>query len=75
MSKQFYEVTKGHLGQYEDWWNYDAEKGVVSHHWDYVTVKSLSQNAGNKAYSTTEFLDGDHHIGAKSALRDILKAE
>jgi hypothetical protein len=75
MSKQFYEVTKGHLGQYEDWWNYDAKTGVVTHHWDYVTVKGLSQDAGNQVYSTKEFLDGDHHGGAKSALRVLLNLE
>ena len=75
MSKQFYKISKGHLGQYEDWWNFDADKSVVTHHWDHVTVNGLSQNTGNKTYLTAEFLDGDHHSGAKSALREILKVE
>ena len=72
MSRNFYKVEKGHLGQYEDWWNYDAETGVVTHHWDYVTVNGLSHDAGKKTYSVSEFLDGSHHGGAQSALRDLL---
>ena len=69
MSKQIHKTEKGHLGQYEDWWNFDADQQVVTHHWDHVTVNGLSSKSGHESYSVEEFLSGSHHEGAKAALR------
>lgn len=72
---QFYERTKGHLGQYEEWWNLNEKDGVttVTHHWSHTQVNGLNTNSGHEKYSVDEFLSGDRHSGAKSALRKQLE--
>lgn len=72
MRKQFYKMEKGHLGQYEDWWYFDVEKDIVTHSWDHVTVNGLASKTGEKSYSSKEFLDGDHHGKAKTALVNLM---
>lgn len=47
--KQLRYKQKGHLGQYEDWWDlFQKEDGsfVVRHSWDHVSVGSGSANRG-----------------------------
>lgn len=72
---QFYKRTKGHLGQYEDWWNLNEKDGIktVTHLWSHTKVNGLNTNSGHKEYSVDEFLTGDHHTGAKSALSQQLE--
>lgn len=73
MSNQFYEKKKGTMGQYEQWWNYNPETGVVSHHWDDIRVRGGETRKGHKTYTVEEFLSGDHHRGAQDALRKRLE--
>lgn len=47
--KQLRSKQKGHLGQYEDWWDlFQKEDGsfVVRHSWDHVSVGSGSADRG-----------------------------
>lgn len=71
----FFEKTKGHMGQYEDWWSLreteDGEKTVV-HTWSHTTVRNLNTNEGKAEYSVEEFLGGDHDKGAQAALRELI---
>ena len=71
---QFHSRTKGHLGQYEDWYNYNDEAQTVTHHWDYVTVANLNSKTGKNEYTTKEFLEGDHDQSAKDALLKLLES-
>jgi hypothetical protein len=69
---QFYSRTKGHLGQYEDWYNYNKESRTVTHSWDHVTVGNLNSNTGKNEYTAKEFLEGNHYQPAKDALLMLL---
>ena len=69
---RFYSRTKGHLGQYEDWYNYNKEARTVTHHWDHVTVGNLNSNTGENEYTAKEFLEGNHYQPAKDALLMLL---
>lgn len=60
------------MGQYEDWWRYDAAKDEVIHTWNHVTVNGLDVNEGSKKYTSTDFLSGSHNQGAQAALKEIL---
>ncbi|MBY6135021.1 hypothetical protein KUV61_04225 [Nocardioides marinus] len=75
MNKIFFRTEKGHLGQYEDWWSFDEESGLVTHSWDHVRVNGLAQNQGSETFSSTDFLSGNHHAGAKSELKKLLGVE
>lgn len=47
---------KGHLGQYEDWWDlFQQEDGafVVRHHWDHVSTGTGKANRGETLESPT----------------------
>lgn len=72
MSKQFFEQTKGHMGQYEDWWRYNQRTDEVTHTWSHVTVNDLNVNEGSNTYSSADFLSGRHNQGAQAALKKIL---
>jgi len=72
MGKTFFRTEKGHLGQYEDWWSYDMETDEVIHSWDHVRVNGLSQNEGSERFTSSEFLSGNHHQGAKAELKKLL---
>lgn len=72
MSKRLHRTEKGHMEQYEDWWNYDEEKGTVTHHWDHVKVNGLSSKTGHASYTVEEFLSGSHHNVAQAALRKLI---
>lgn len=72
---EFCKKTKGHLGQYEDWWSLDEKDGVkiVTHEWSHTQVNGLHTRSGQKQYTVEEFLEGDHYSGAQAALREVLK--
>lgn len=72
MSNTFFRTEKGHLGQYEDWWSYDENTDQVTHSWDHVRVNGLEQNEGSETFNSTAFLTGNHHAGAKTALKKLL---
>jgi hypothetical protein len=63
---------KGHLGQYEDWWYYDAARNVVRHEKDHVSVGTLESISGETEYKAEDFLKGNHNQKAKDALSAIL---
>ena len=55
--KQLRSKQKGHLGQYEDWWDlFQKEDGsfVVRHSWDHVSVGSGTANRGETFAAATE---------------------
>ncbi|NKC28988.1 hypothetical protein [Brucella ciceri] len=67
--------TKGHLGQYEDWWyleRKDDGTAVVRHVWDHVAVNGFAKSEGEKTYTVDEFLSGNHHGTAKQKVKDAL---
>ena len=72
MNKQFYKAEKGHLGQYEDWWNFDDNKSLVTHHWDYGTVNGLGSKSVHKTYTAEDSLEGPYHQRAKVTLQSII---
>ena len=74
-STLIHEKTKGHLGQYEDWWHLQTSDNgdkIVVHSWSHTTVRNLTSNSGEKKYSLSDFLDGDHDEGIKQKIRKLL---
>lgn len=72
---ELYKKVKGHMGQYEDWWNLrENEEGMhVVHSWNHVTVRTSAVQDGSKTYSIEDFLADDHPEPAKKALREHLE--
>lgn len=55
--KQLRYQQKGHLGQYEDWWDlFQQEDGsfVVRHKWDHVRVGTLQADRGENISTASQ---------------------
>jgi len=74
-STLIHEKTKGHLGQYEDWWHLQTSSSgetTVVHSWSHTTVRDLTSNSGKKKYSLSDFLEGQHDEIIKHKIRKLL---
>lgn len=72
---ELYYFAKGHLGQYEDWWNLlENEDGSVQieHEWDHVSTGSSNSSRGTTVYPLSE---GLQHAPARAVekVKEILK--
>lgn len=75
MKELIYKKTKGHLGQYEDWWylrtKEDGSKTVI-HEWSHTQVSGLNTNSGEETYTVENFLAGKHYQKAIDELNTML---
>ena len=76
--KQLRYQQKGHLGQYEDWWDlFQREDGefVVRHRWDHVRVGTLEAGSGENILPASESDIQEARADPEAAARIQVRAD